>query len=200
MFRGLIVLAVMLVLIAYAQTPKPPAGALGLVYGSDTPEVREYADYDCYVYAKYVVFDNINNSGRFAVAGRGASPSSRCEIGKNLPFFSSPKNNPDYCMGSYGDLLLVDSGTSAGPRGLTVRSLANPSVKYISSYLRPIWIEGGKLYFYRDVPKPRNPPPCPKAKQWEAQQASPGWDQFMVLDLRTLQVIATDQFRCSYRE
>jgi len=109
--------------------------------------------------------------------------------------------------GVAGDLLFIDVGCCPFPRGLVVYDLARQTRCFKSSWMNwrqdPTLREGRWFSYTEVIENPRKKPDCGKQdelKEWIQQGGDIGYEEDVILDLKTLRVTRSGKIRCGPRQ
>jgi len=127
--------------------------SMALVSGSQVPEFfSDWRFLRAHVFSDYVVYELMQTDmSGFEVKVVQAGPTGGLKIG----FFSKPvliaESGPNFFMGLWNDVLIVDTGTAPEPRLLSLYHIPEKRLVHCDSYFSPVEIDGERLIYYRDI-------------------------------------------------
>lgn len=158
----------------------------------------------CYVYKQYVVqtVTSADVGEDIKIYKRSGATNARQECGSagQTPYMTLKNSGENYFFGLTGEKFLVDSGTSAGIRGLDIASLISKKVVFSTDYQDDVKV-GGNFVVYSKPSKTKGLlKNCPNAAKWKKQGGGVGWVIPMRIDLTTLKETAAGKLACVYVE
>jgi hypothetical protein len=158
----------------------------------------------CYVFKEYVVMtvssEDVGEDIRVFKRNAATDFKKSCALTKRLPYMTIENKDADYFFGLTGDKFLIDSGTSAGTRGLDVVSLTSKKVIYSTDYNETVKVVGNSLIYYKPSNTKGALKNCPNAAKWKKRGGGVGWVRPTRLDLTTLKETSAGQTTCVYVE
>ncbi len=158
----------------------------------------------CYVYKQYVVMTVISEDvgEDIKIYKRNGATDARQECGnsKRTPYMTLKNSGENYFFGVAGDRFLVDSGTSAGIRGLDIVSLATKKIVFSTEYQNDVKVVGNTVVYSKPSKTKGLLKNCPDAKKWRKESGGEGWVQPTKIDLITLKETKAGQLKCVYVE
>ncbi len=127
--------------------------SMALVVGSHVPEsFSDWRFLRAHVFSDYVVYELMQTDmAGFEVKVVQTGPTTGLKIG----FFSRPilvvEDGPNFFMGLWKDVLIIDTGTAPEPRLLSLYHIPEKRLVHRDSYFSPIEIDGERLLYYRDI-------------------------------------------------
>jgi len=127
--------------------------SMALVVGSHVPEsFSDWRFLRAHVFSDYVVYELMQTDmSGFEVKVVQAGPTGGLKIG----FFSKSvlvaESGPNFFMGLWNDVLMVDTGTAPEPRLLSLYHIPEKRLVHRDSYFSPVEIDGERLLYYRDI-------------------------------------------------
>lgn len=173
--------------------------------GTETPEFQESSDTaKCFVFGKYVVktIQGEDVGEKITVYERGVSANAeRACQSTDEPYLKIDDSNNNFFYGISAALLFIDSGTSAGSRGLTIYNLGSRKSIVNESYTNDPTLSAGRFVIF-DSPSDKKGliRTCKEAAKWKRDGGGVGWVQGKKLDLQTLKLIDVGVLRCTYME
>jgi len=127
--------------------------------------------------------------------------------GKSCSYFEKPDDyvladfDASYLETVYKNLLVLDSGTGPGPRGLSVYDLSKRETVFEGSYMSSsLEIEGSKLTYWEPVDRLADVENCPVFEENVGYGLGSGFEERVTLELTTLLLERTGQVKCSARQ
>lgn len=126
---------------------------VALVGGSQVPEFfSDWRFLRAHVFSDYVVYELMQTDmSGFEVKVVQAGSTGGLKIG----FFSKSvlvaESGPNFFMGLWNDVLMVDTGTAPEPRLLSLYHIPEKRLVHRDSYFSPVEIDGERLLYYRDI-------------------------------------------------
>lgn len=159
----------------------------------------------CYVYKKYVVMsvvsaEDIGEDVVIFQRNAAADYKKNCAQNRRQAYMFQPSSDNSAFYGLIGDIFLVDSGTSAGERGLDIVSLSSKKVIYSTSYYDEPKIVGNALIYDKHSDKQGSLKTCPNALKWRKESGGEGWVRPTRLDLTTFRETPAGNLKCVYLE
>lgn len=158
----------------------------------------------CYVYKQYVVMTAASGDvgEDIKIYKRNGATNARQECGnsKQTPYMTLKNSGENYFYGIMGNKFLVDSGTSAGIRGLDVVSLINKKVVFSTKYQNDTKVVGNTIIYSKPSKTKGLLKNCPDAKKWRKEGGGEGWVMPMRINLTTLKETKAGQLKCVYVE
>jgi hypothetical protein len=158
----------------------------------------------CYVYKDYVVMTitsaDVGEDIKVFKRGGATDFKKACANPNRAAYMTYPNTDANYFFGLTGDKFLVDSGTSAGDRGLDVVSLTSKKVIYTTSYNENVKVVGNTIIYNKPSTTKGSLKSCPNAPKWKKQGGGVGWVIPTKIDLTTLKETKAGQLTCVYVE
>jgi hypothetical protein len=210
-FFGFVFSAVLLLSLA-AQDARSLAGAARQenspgAPGTEKPLFRQTnktTSNACYVYREYVVMtvgsEDVGEEIRIFKRDRAADFRKNCANDKRQPYLTIENDDANYFFGLTGDKFLIDSGTSAGDRGLDIVSLTSKKVIYSTVYNESVRVGGNFVIYNKPSRVGGALKNCPNSRKWKKQGGGIGWVRPTRLDLTTLKETPAGQLTCVYVE
>lgn len=174
-------------------------GAAKTVY----QEWGESGDRNCFVYGKYVVKTQPaeDNGSDIFVFERDKNRSFKeiCGDAESKPAMTF-KDDSQFFVGLSDEKIFIDSGTSAGERGLKIIDLAARKIAYSTSYYNQPEIAGNNLLYDKPSDKKGLLKNCKDWREWRKSGGGIGWVQPVRLDLKTFGETPVGNLKCVYLE
>ena len=106
----------------------------------------------------------------------------------------------NYFFGLAVDKFLIDSGTSAGIRGLDIAGLTVKKVIFSTSYQGSVKVAGNAVVYDKPSDTKGLLKNCPNAAKWKKEGGGVGWIRPTRIDLTTLKENSVGQLACVYVE
>ena len=175
-----------------------PSKSIGVISGTEIPEVYRSKKHTCYVYERYEVFE-IPIAGQagqdILVIVRSNHGDARCDFtGRGEVLFIDGKGHANHFDGLYKNHLFIDQGCCPGFRGLVIYNLLTGAPVYKASVLTPVSFSYPSLTLRKKTDKTV---PCPEAAEWRRKYDFRfAFDEKVVLDLNTLQEEYSGEVTC----
>jgi hypothetical protein len=158
----------------------------------------------CYVYSQYVVktvtSEGVGEDIKVFKRNTGTDFKKACANDKRQPYMTIENTDANWFFGLSGDKFFIDSGTSAGTRGLDVISLTSKKVIFSTEYNEEVKVSTDSLFYYKPSNVKGLRKNCPQAQKWEKEGGGIGWVRPTRLNLKTLKETSTGQLTCHYVE
>lgn len=196
------------ILLGFAATSYAQDDANGDEYmqGTEKAVFQEKAGRNqCRVFSKYLIrtTDAEEDVGQLiGVYGRDpGSPQQLCKVrGKRLLLVQNDDAN--YFDGLFGKFMFVDSGTSAGNRGIEIFDLTTGKSILSTGYYYPgvKLVEGRYLVYDYPSDKTGDIKTCKEAAKWQKEGGGIQWVISKKFDLQTRKTISVGGLKCAYAE
>jgi hypothetical protein len=158
----------------------------------------------CYVYSQYVVktvaSEDIGEDIKVFQRNTGTDFKKACANDKQEPYMMIENTDANWFFGLSGDKFFIDSGTSAGTRGLDVVSLTSKKIIFSTEYNEEVKVSAGSLIYNKPSNVSGSRKNCPQAQKWEKEGGGIGWMRPTKLNLTTLKETSAGQLTCHYVE
>lgn len=175
--------------------------------GTEKPLFRqtdESTGNSCYVYSQYIVktvaSEDVGEDIKVFKRNSGTDFKKACANDKRQPYMRIENTDANWFFGLSGDKFFIDSGTSAGTRGLDVVSLTSKKIIFSTEYNEEVKISADSLIYYKPSNVKGSRKNCPQAQKWEKEGGGIGWARPMRLNLITLKETSTGPLICHYVE
>lgn len=175
--------------------------------GTEKPLYRqtdESTGNSCYVYSQYVVktvaSEDIGEDIKIFKRSAGVDFKKACTNDKRQPYMTVENAGDNWFFGLSGDKFFIDSGTSAGTRGLDVVSLTSKKIIFSTDYNEEVKVSAGSLIYNKPSSVNGSRKNCPQAQKWEKEGGGVGWERPTRLNLTTLKETSAGQLICHYVE
>lgn len=175
--------------------------------GTEKPVYRK-SDSDtgnaCYVYKQYVVMtassEDVGEDIKIYRRSTANGAQQECANTKRAAYITIKNEGENFFFGLTGDKILIDSGTSAGIRGLEIFSLATKKSIYSTSYQDEAKVVGNAIIYNKPSNTKGALKNCPNAAKWKKQGGGVGWVIPTKIDLTTLKETKAGVLTCVYVE
>ena len=158
----------------------------------------------CYVYSQYVVktvsSEDIGEDIKVFKRNTEMDSKKACANDKRQPYMTIKNPDANWFFGLSGDKFFVDSGTSAGTRGLDVVSLTSKKTIFSTEYNAEAKVSAGSLIYNKPSNVNGSRKNCPQARKWEKEGGGIGWVRPTRLNLITLKETSAGPLTCHYVE
>ena len=158
----------------------------------------------CYVYKQYVVLtvssEDVGEDIKIYKRKNMTDARKECGESKQTPYMILKNSGESYFFGLTGDKFLIDSGTSAGIRGLSIAGLTAKKVIFSTSYQGSVKVSGNTIVYDKPSDTKGSLKNCPNAQKWTKEGGSVGWVRPTRIDLTTLKETSAGQLACVYVE
>lgn len=158
----------------------------------------------CYVFAEYVlktvVSEDVGEEIRVYKRSGATNFKKSCADDRRTPYMTVENSDANFFFGLTGDKFLIDSGTSAGIRGLDIVDLKSKKIIYSTEYKETVKVSGNYLIYNKPSQIKGSLKNCPQAAKWKKQGGGIEWVQLTRLDLTTLKTSPAGKLVCSYVE
>ncbi|MGI8495443.1 MAG: hypothetical protein ACR2L1_09050 [Pyrinomonadaceae bacterium] len=158
----------------------------------------------CYVYKQYVVMTitsgDVGEDISIYKRNGATDAQQECDSAGQTPYMSLKNGGESYFYGITGNKFLVDSGTSAGIRGLDIVSLTTKKVVFSTKYQNDIKVFGNTIVYSKPSQTKGLLKNCPSAKKWRKEGGGVGWAHPTKIDLTTLKETSAGRLACVYVE
>lgn len=158
----------------------------------------------CYVYKQYVVMTvsskDVGEDIKIYKRNTTTDAGKECSTAKRVPYMVLKNSGKSYFFGLTGDKFLIDSGTSAGIRGLEIAGLTVKKVIFSTSYQGAVKVAGNTIVYDKPSDKKGLLKNCPNAQKWKKEGGGVGWVRPTRIDLATLEETSAGQLACVYVE
>lgn len=159
----------------------------------------------CYIYKQYIVLtvssEDVGEDIKIFKKNGTAGFRQQCaNAQKATPYLTLKNAGENYFYGLTGDKFFVDSGTSAGTRGLEIVSLTTKKSVFSTSYNDEAKVVGNALLYNKPSETKGSLRNCPNAAKWKKQGGGVGWVIPMRIDLTTLKETKAGNLTCIYVE
>jgi hypothetical protein len=175
--------------------------------GTEKPLYRqtdESTGNSCYVYSQYVVktvaSEDVGEDIKIFKRSAGVDFKKACANDKRQPYMTVENAGDNWFFGLSGDKFFIDSGTSAGTRGLDVVSLTSKKIIFSTDYNEVVKVSANSLIYYKPSSVNGSRKNCPQAQKWEKEGGGIGWVRPMRLNLTTLKETSEGPLICHYVE
>jgi hypothetical protein len=175
--------------------------------GTEQPLYRqtdESTGNSCYVYSQYVVktvaSEDVGEDIKIFKRSAGVDFKKACANDKRQPYMTVENAGDNWFFGLSSDKFFIDSGTSAGTRGLDVVSLASKKIIFSTDYNAEVKVSADSLVYNKPSKINGSRKNCPQAQKWEKDGGGIGWARPMRLNLTTLKETPVGPLTCHYVE
>ena len=175
--------------------------------GTEIPLHQQHDDASgkyCYVYEKYVVKtapSQEEGDDIFVFRHNAATDYKKaCAETNALPLMSVIADDNNFFHGLTGNLFFIDSGTSAGERGLDIFSLVSKKKVFSTSYMNDAKVVGSTVIYDKPSDQKGSLKTCPNYRKWRKMGGGEGWVRPMRIDLTTFKETAAGALKCVYLE
>jgi hypothetical protein len=175
--------------------------------GTEKPfyqQTDEKTGNSCYVFTHYVVktitSKDVGEDIKVFKRDAGIGFKKACINDKRQPYMTIENAGDNWFFGLRGDKFFIDSGTSAGTRGLDVVSLTSKKIIFSTEYNEVVKVSEDSLLYYKPSNVKGLRKNCPQAQKWEKEGGGVGWVRPTRLNLTTLKETSTGKLTCHYIE
>lgn len=178
--------------------------------GAEGTEIPLYRQTDestgnsCYVYSQYVVMtvssEDVGEDIKVFKRITEVDFKKACANDKRQPYMMIENAGDNWFFGLSGDKFFIDSGTSAGTRGLDIVSLTSKKIIFSTDYNQEVKVSADSLIYYKPSSVNGSRKNCPQARKWEKEGGGIGWVRPTRLNLTTLKETSAGQLTCVYVE
>ena len=158
----------------------------------------------CYVFSQYVVktvaSEDVGEDIRVYKRSSETNAKNGCANDKHPSYMTIENAGDNWFFGLSGDKFFIDSGTSAGTRGLDVVSLMSKKIIFSTEYNEEVRISADSLVYNKPSNVKGSRKNCPQAQKWEKEGGGIGWARPMRLNLTTLKETSAGPLICHYVE